>query len=183
MILLFLLIFCALGFAVIKQVRHPFIAELNYKDYVSIITSLASLFVALVFILEYCHIQKSEKHVTQLPFADAKRDYRYDLETRLAKDPDLYPLYSELHSNHPELREAVSTKNHRRIKEVQVVSLILHEIENMIIHQGGLAMTRTDQQIRVWKRFFKSPTVRYDYQFLKDNYNSETNRFIQQTLW
>jgi len=181
-VLLFLLAFCVVGFLVLKQVEHPFVTQLKYKDYVSIVTSLASLFVALVFILEYCHIQKPDTHGKQLPFADANRDYAYELEKRFSNDPDLYGLYSEFHSNHPELQEAVRRKEYQKIKEIQTVSLFLSQIENMLIHQAGTEHPRREQQLRVWKRYFQSPSVRHHYPFLKENLAPETSQFIDAYL-
>ena len=188
LILIFLLIFCVLGFLILKRTQCN-LSTLKYKDYIALLASFASIFVALVFILEYCGIQKSEKILQQRSFVDDARDYWFQNETNLVSDPDLYPLYTELHSNHPDLLPALRNKDMKQFKEIQNISLILSQIENMLLFHGGPeAMKddpenpRTEQQIRVWRRFFQSPKFRYHYQYLQDNLGRDTNQFIRECL-
>lgn len=169
---------------------HPAVQKISYKDYVSLVASFASLFAATVFILEYCHIQQSDKTQRMLPFADDSRDYWNLLEHRFA-DPDLYPLYSQIHSNHPDLARCVDTQDHKLIKEIQAVSSMLIQIESLLILHGGLQTMRSEgfshprkqQQIRVWKRWFQSSIVQSHYTYLKENLGPDTQVFISEFLY
>lgn len=205
LVLVFLLVLCVLVFIGVKQVKHPVTCSLDYKDYVAVIASLTSIFVALAFILEYCQIQKTEKEERLLAFADDSRDYWEHMEKRF-EDPDLFDLYTQIHSNHPDLQQqdpslqvsgtntnsgsenpSTSTSSSKKIKEIQAVSMLLRQIESMFIVHGGLQGIRSrpndlrrEQQLRVWKRWFeRSPILRYHYAFLKENLGQDTNEFIR----
>lgn len=188
-IFLLLFILCVVSFCLAKQSDHPWLVNMEYKDFLSSLASIAGLFVALAFILEYYNIEKSDRVLRQLPFAEDSRDYWSSMERHFQADPDLYPLYCELHSNHPDLLRALHTRDYKKIKEVQSVSLLLAAIENLLIlqgsdHSGSMQnKPRQEQQLQVWRRYFKSPTVRYHYQFLQDNLGLDTRTFIEKHLF
>jgi len=161
-------------------------SSVKYKNYLSILASFSSLFIALVFILEYCQLQKSDRAEKILPFADERRHYWSELETQFANNPELNDLYAEIHSNHPDLATAITTQNVKMFKEIQTVSLMLGQMENVFILHGGLDgmrrdpdNTRRQQQLKVWMRFFKSPKFRYHYHYLKENLGRDTVQFVQ----
>lgn len=193
-VLLFLFLLCGILFWGLKSCQHESLSSLEYKDYISLIASLASLFVALAFILEYCQVQKTDKDLKLLSFADDTRDYWDQLEQRF-QDPDLFELYSQIHPYHPDLHEFTpSTSNAKsqaksqaqKIKEIQAVSFLLRSIENMrILHNPSSCDVshRQNQQLKVWKYWFQhSPILRYHYQFLQHHLGEDTNHFIQTQL-
>lgn len=173
-------ILCLLGYFALK---HPSCSGLKYKDYVSLLASLGSLFVALVFILEYLHIHQPEKHTAQPTFGTDTQDFWYEMEQSIGSDPTLMHLYQQLHSNHPNI-------NDTNKREVQEISVLLMRLENSILQRGGVKQMirlmdkcpRRSQQIRVWRRWFQSPCVLYHYQFLCENLGQDTRDFIDQYI-
>lgn len=189
LVILLLLLLCGFGFLCLQMIEHPSLLNLKYSDYISLVSSIVSIFVALVFVLEYCHIQKPEKDLQQearkLTFADQHHDYGHLLHEKGTNDPHLFSLYAEMNSHYPELQMALLNGDTQKIKEIHTVQLVLQQIENIVIHHGGLKgfqrelTLRKEQQLRVWKRYFKSKIVLHHYEYLSQNLGLDTNLFIQ----
>jgi hypothetical protein len=170
-LILFLLLVCVVCFYGLKQFGHPSLSSMKYNDYISVVASLTSVFVAGVFILEYCLNQRHYDHYGKV----FRESGHADLEYRIASDPDLHAMFGELYSFHPDVSPNVASNNSQKLKEIQIVMSFLRSI------QCSWA-TASEHQRADWKRWFRSPIVRYHYNHLRGELDPSLRLHIEQTL-
>lgn len=161
-------------------------AKMNMTNYAALVSSVGIIFVFITFIYQQSGFARQEEARTIDRYLQLTSSGWIDVEKEvIANYPYLERWYSQIYPGIPINLPYVKDTIKQRDMEIHISQILIQNIENIFIANGGLSITWATQQTEwynTFKSWMSSPIMQEVWSYVKPFFSHEMQVFIDKQI-